>query len=242
MKKYVGLTSLILLTSCQITETLTINTDGSGKITQEVVRDEQSYQLLMGEDYSKEEEYQDTTYVFKDVIAKNQETFSRLTKFEKEVFEKFNPVTVHIKKSSIEKHFKTTFTQEFKVVEEVADLLKTENYVSDIIHNYALAAEEHYFSVQYTYDGKIFKRIVKITNPERLKTEQARVEANKKYYATLKLVENFVLKYQFPLKIKSVSNPNAKISSDQKSLQLDFKITDCLYNPENTNLEVVLQY
>jgi hypothetical protein len=27
--------------------------------------------------------------------------------------------------------------------------------------------------------GKVFKRIVKITDPERLKTEQARVEANK---------------------------------------------------------------
>jgi hypothetical protein len=104
-----------------------------------------------------------------------------------------------------------------------------------------LAAEEHYFSVQYSYDGKIFKRIVKITDPERLKTEQARVEANKKYYASLKLVENFVLKYQFPLKIKSVSNPNARISSDKKSLQLDFKITDCLYNPDSTNLEVVLE-
>lgn len=109
MKKYLGLIGLILLTSCQITETLTINSDGSGKITQEVLRDEQSYQLLVGEEYSKEEEYQDTTYVFKDVIAKNQETFSRLTKFEKEVFGKFNPVTVHIKKSSIEKTFQNYF-------------------------------------------------------------------------------------------------------------------------------------
>jgi ribosomal protein S8 len=241
MKKYVCLVTLILLTSCQITETLTINNDGSGKIIQEVLRDEQSYQLLVGEDYSKEEEYKDTTYVFKEVIAKNQETFSRLTKFEKEVFEKFNPVTVHIKKSSIEKHFKTTFTQKFKVVEEVADLLKTENYVSDIIHNYALAAEEHYFSVHYSYDGKIFKRMVKITDPERLKLEQARVEANKKHYASVKLVENFVLKYQFPSKIKSVSNPNAQISPDQKSLQIDFKITDCLQNPELTSIEVIFE-
>ena len=55
MKKYFCLIGLVLLTSCQITETLTINSDGSGKITQEVVRDEQSYQLLMGEEYSKEE-------------------------------------------------------------------------------------------------------------------------------------------------------------------------------------------
>jgi hypothetical protein len=43
------------------------------------------------------------------------------------------------------------------------------------------------------------------------------------------------------VKIKSVSNPKAQISLDQKSLQIDFKITDCLQNPESTNLEVVFE-
>jgi hypothetical protein len=80
MKKYLGLIGLVLLTSCQITEKLTINSDGSGIITQEVLRDEQSYQLIMGEEYSKEEEYQDTTYVFKDVIAKKPRNFFETNK------------------------------------------------------------------------------------------------------------------------------------------------------------------
>jgi hypothetical protein len=59
----------------------------------------------------------------------------------KEVFGKFNPVTVHIKR--VQRKLQNYFTQEFKAVEEVADLLKPK-IVSDIIHNYALAAEEQF--------------------------------------------------------------------------------------------------
>ena len=63
----------------------------------------------------------------------------------------------------------------------------------------------------------------------------------KNRYSQFKINQPYVLKYYFPRKIKSVSNANAKISEDKKALELQFLITDCVVNPESTNLEVLLE-
>ena len=102
-KIYAFLLLGLLVTSCQITETIYLNQDGTGKIETESLRDEHSYMQLAGENYAKEEVFRDTTYIFKDFITKYSETFSRLPKSEKVIFQKFATVKVHIKKSSYEK-------------------------------------------------------------------------------------------------------------------------------------------
>lgn len=241
MKKYTLLLLVLFLTSCQITETIYLNQDGTGKIETESLRDEHSYMQLAGENYSKEEKFEDTTYVFKDFITKYSETFSKLPISEKAVFQKYANVNVHIKKSSFEKEFRTTITQNFNKISAVADLYKTQEYADDLEHNYALTAEEHYYSVNYTFDGSLFKRIVKITDEVELKKQQDKISELKTRAANFKINQPYVLKYHFPRKIKSVSNANAKISDDKKSLELQFLISDCLQNPESTNLEVILE-
>jgi hypothetical protein len=127
MKKIFFAFFVIALQSCQVTETIHLNSDGSGSITVEQFRDEQSYQLLAGENYSKEEKFEDTTYVFQDYAKKYGETFAKLTPFEKSVYEKHFPVEVKIKKSSYEKEFRTQLSQQFKAISEVADLYKTQD-------------------------------------------------------------------------------------------------------------------
>lgn len=240
MKKYLCLFPLLSLLGCHVTETIYLNDDGTGTIGMIQLRDEQSYVQLAGENYSKEEKFMDTTYVFKDFISKYSETFSKLTPAEKAVFQKFEAVNVHIKKSSYEKEFRTTITQNFSKIEDVPDLYKTGDYASDLKHNYALSAEEHYYNISYTFDGSHFKRIVKITDPVELKQQQDNILALKSRLK-FKINEPYTLNYHFPRKIKSVSNSNAKISEDKKSLELHFLLSDCLQNPEITNLEVVLE-
>jgi hypothetical protein len=239
-KIYVFLLLVIGTTSCQITETIHLNQDGTGKIETESLRDEHSYMQLAGENYAKEEKFEDTTYVFKDFITKYSETFLKLPASEKAIFQKYATVNVHIKKSSYEKEFRTTISQNFNTIEEVADLYKTQEYADDLVHNYALTAEEHYYSISYSFDGSLFKRTVKITDEVELKKQQDKISELKTRAVNFKINQPYVLKYHFPRKIKSVSNANAKISEDKKSLELQFLITDCLVNPESTNLEVIL--
>ena len=232
---------VLTLQSCQVTETIHLNPDGSGSITVEELRDEQSYQLLAGENYSKEEKYEDTTYVFKDYVKKYDETFAKLTPFEKSVYEKYFPVEVKIKKSTYEKEFRTQLSQQFKNLSEVADLYKTEDYADNIQNNYALSAEKHYYSVLFLFDGNCFKRIVAITNLEELKKQQEELAKIKKRVETFPLKQSFELRYYFPKLIQSVSNPAAIISADRKSLVLTFPLIEAVANPESTNLEVILE-
>ncbi|MEO8237158.1 MAG: hypothetical protein ABI576_03550 [Flavobacterium sp.] len=240
MKKLKAFLFFILLTSCQITETIYLNPDGSGNIETIAIRDEHSYMQLSGENYAKEEKFRDTTYVFQEYITKYAENFAKLPASEKAVFNKYKDVKVHLKESSFEKEVKNTFTQNFNKVEDIPDLYKTVEYADDLKHNYALSAEEHYYHVSFTFDGTTFKRIVKVTDPTELKKRQDEIEGFKKKTSGFKLVQTFALEYHFPRKIKSVSNEKAIISPDKKSLQLILQLSDCLQNPESTNLEVFL--
>ena len=241
MKRILCAFCIITLYSCQVTETIHLHTDGSGSILLEMLRDEQSYQFIAGENYSKEEEYQDTTYVFQDYAQKYGETFAKLTPFEKSVYEKHFPVEVKIKKSSYEKEFRTQLSQQFKTISDVADLFKTENYADNIQNNYALSAEEHYYSVAFSFDGTRFHRIVKITDPVELKKQQDELATVKERISKFPLKQSFELKYYFPKPIQSVSNTKAVISADKKSLVVTFSLVEVVTNPESTNLEVILQ-
>lgn len=232
---------LVLLSSCEVTETLHINPDNSGNIEYDSHRNENSYMQIAKEEYSKETVFQDTTYVFDEYINKYNANFIKYTPKEQELFNRFKNVKVHMKKSAFDKEYRTTITQDFKKVEDIADLTKTQDYADDIRHNYALTAEEHYYNIRYTLNGNQFNRIVTITNEPIFKTEKEKLESYKTKLANFNLVQTYVMKYHFPRKIKSVSNNKAIISSDKKSLELQFNIIDFLQNPTSTNLEVVLE-
>jgi hypothetical protein len=242
MKRIFFFLLLIILTvSCQVTETLRLNPDGSGTIEVTELRDENSYMQLAKEEYSKEDVFKDTTYVFKDYFKKYVQTFARTPKEDQEVYLRYADVKVHIKKSSYEKEFRATVSQNFNKATDIADLYKAEDYADNIKKNYALTAEEHYYKVNYTFENNHFNRTVKITDSIQLKKEFDQIEKYKTHYKGYKLVQSYVLDYHFPQKIQSVSNPLAKISDDRKSLSLQFLLTDCKQNPEITNLEVVLE-
>jgi hypothetical protein len=241
MKRYLSLTLVFLAVSCQVTETLHINADGSGTIEVAMLRDENSYMQIAKENYSKEDIYRDTTYVFGDYIKKHQETFSRTPVADQKVFLRYSDVKVHRKASSYDKEFRTTYSQNFQKASDIVDLSKTDHYLDDIINNYALSAEEHYYKVSYSYTNNRFNRTVTIIDTLEQKKEFDKIEELKAKYKGYKLVQNYTLNYHFPRKIQSVSNALAKISDDRKSLSLQFLLTDYLQNPVSTNLEVVLE-
>jgi hypothetical protein len=240
-RNYISLLIILIFASCQVRETLTINPDGSGKIELTKLRDEQTYMHFVGEKYTKEEKFVDTSYVFNDFISKYNYNFSKIAIADQLVFQKYKTVHVHNKQSSYEKEFRTTISQNFKTINEICDLYKTEDYADDLKNNYALSAENHYYKVSYTFDGTIFKRIVKITNTKELHLKIAHIDTLKPKYKAFQINQPYVLSYHFPRKIKSVSNPKSKISQDKKALTVEFIIEDCMKNPESTNLEVVLE-
>lgn len=241
MKYFLYLFLITIATSCEVTETLTINPDNSGTITYDSHRNENSYMQIAGEEYSKETVFKDTSYVFNEYITRYKPNFIKYTPTEQALFNRFKNVKVHIKKSAFDKEFRTIITQNFQKVADIADLSKAEDYADDIQHNYALTAEEHYYSIAYTLSGKQFNRIVTITNDSVFQTEKEKIKNYRKQLVHFNLVQSYTLKYNFSRKIKSVSNSNAIISTDNKGLELEFLLLDFLQNPESTNLEVIFE-
>jgi hypothetical protein len=241
MKRYLYLIIVLFLASCHVTETIKIEENGSGSIETEEVRDEDSYLKIAGENYAKEEKFQDTTYFFKDIINKYDKNFFKLTDFEKDVFVKFKDVEVTINKNSYTKDFRTRIYQKFDKIENVPDFYKTEDYADDLKNNYALSAEEHYFNVNYTFDGTVFRRIIKLTSKVFQEKKIAEIAEMKTHFGKMKINQTYVLNYSFPRKIKYVSNNKAKISDDKKSMILKFVLSDCIENPDITSLEIVLE-
>jgi RecG-like helicase len=228
----------VFISSCEVTETLIINPDNSGTIKYEQHREENSYMQIAGDSYSQETIFVDTSYVFKEYITNYNANFIKYTQSEQELFSRFENVKVHIKKSAFDKEYSTTIRQDFKKVEDIADLTKTEDYADDLKHNYALTAEEHYYSIRYTLTNNKFNRVVSITNEAIFKNEKEKIANYKKQLAGYNLVQTYLLAYHFPRKIKAISNSRAVISSDKKSLELRFSITDFLEDPTSTNLQV----
>jgi hypothetical protein len=244
MNKIFLLLLLQFAISCQVTETLHLNKDGSGTITIDQMRDihfMEKMSAMKNQASTNTETFIDSTYVFWDYIKKYESNFIKYSPADQKVFKKFANATVRKVENAYNKEYRITISQQFITAKEIADLSKIQEYADDIKNNYSLAAEEHYYKVDYLFESLVFKRIVKISNQDFLKAEIEKIDGYKKQLQKYNPIETFVLKYSFENVIKSVSNPAAVVGVDKKSMVLEFKLSDCLQNPEITNLEIVFE-
>lgn len=229
---------LILLTSCTITETIIINPDGTGNIEVYSLRDENSV-MQLGKNSPSSEKFIDTIFVFKDYITKYQETFVRFSKSDQALFQEHSNVKMHVKMDPIQMENFNIVSCDFKKIEEVPNVYESLRLASCLKENYTIV--KPFYKIKYSFDGVTFRRNLIITDQEKFDERMKEVQDKKKMFSNFKLKQSYVLNYYFPRKIKSVSNEKAVISADRKSLSLEFQLSDCVQNPELTNLEVILE-
>lgn len=241
MKRILLLILALTVVSCHVTETIKISDNGSGTIATEQVREEEIYKKIAGESYGQDEKFQDTSYFFKDFINKYNATFFNAVVKERPIFLAYKDVEVAVNKNMKNKVFKTKLFQRFTSVEDIPDLYKTEDYAEDLKKSYSLGAEKHYFKLKYSFDGTVFRRIVDITSKENQEEKALEIDDIRAQFARTAISQNYILNYSFPRRIKYVSNDNAVLSSDKKSLTIEFILSDCITKPDITNLEVILE-
>lgn len=229
---------LISFASCQITETINLNSDGSGTIEYYNLRDENSFQQLGRQDL-RYEKFRDTIFTFQDYITKYHETFVRFSKVDQALFTEHANVKMHIKVDPIQMENFNRVWVDFKKIDEVPYVYESLGLANSLKENYPIHRKN--YKIKYSFDGVIFKRSLQIMDQENFEKDKKEWEERKKIYSKYKLVQSYILNYHFPRKIKSVSNEKAILSSDKKSLTVEFQLSDCLQNPQITNLEVVLE-
>ena len=229
---------LILFSSCQITETINISADGTGNIEIYSLRDENSYRQL-GANLHNGEKFKDTAFVFRDYIAKYNDTFVKFSKSDQALFQEHANVKMQIKADPIQVEHFNIVSFDFRKLEEIPNLYESLGLANSLEENYPVSKQ--FFKIKCTFDGSVFKRNILITDKEKFDQERKDFEKGKEKFFKYKLVQSYIQNYHFPRKIKSVSNQKAIISEDKKSMKLEFQLSDCLQNPESTNFEVILE-
>lgn len=238
MNKLAVFLFLILLSSCQITETIHINPDGSGKIEITELRDEKSFAQLGRQDFNSEK-FRDTTFVFQDYITLYHGTFLKYSKADQALFQEHANVKIQIKVDPVQVENFNIVSFDFKKIEEIPDVYESLGLANSLKENYPISKK--YYKIKYVFDGSNFKRNFVITDQEKFDQERKEFEERKKIFSKYKFVQSYILKYHFPKAIKSVSNSKAVVSQDKRTLTLEFQLSECMQNPEITNLEVVLE-
>lgn len=251
MKFYSNLLLLVALaltvTSCQFSEDIYINEDGSGKME---FKFDGSALMAMGGDAMKEknEENIDTTIVFKDFLYEKRDSIAKLSAEEQAKLKKLENFTMRMEMNAEKKKMVFDLTTEFKKISELKDAFKSFNETSKMMEGdkKKVTEDDNPFSAlggdgtsdtSYEYNDGMFKRIVKITNPEKHK----RVVDSLGEMEMMLSSSVYKINYHFPRKIKSTTAENAVYSSDKKTITVQYGFIDYIKDPEALNIEVVLE-
>ncbi|MAO07714.1 MAG: hypothetical protein CL596_03280 [Alteromonas sp.] len=232
----------VSLVSCQFTETMVLQEDGSGKMSLSVDLSEMmAFSGEMAQDSSMVK--QDTIIAFKDILEAKKDSISKLPAKEQERLKKMENYKMHMVTDPETKEMVIDIFTEFKDVAEANDLMKgfeqSESLVpgANVSPSEDKQSDEEVIGVSYTYKKGTFKRDAFIKDVAKHK---AQVDSLKQAEAFMSGI-TYKVKYTFPRKIKSTSVEDATFSLDGKTLELQRNFIDYMKNPDVLDIEVVLE-
>lgn len=230
-------------TSCQFTETMVMNEDGSGIMTVEVNLNEMMAfggQAMADSTVVK----MDTIVYMKQFLEEKKDSISKLSVTEQQELKKLENFNIHIKMDSETSEMVYDISTNFKNISEANDILKGLEQAGNLMPNpdanTEIKKEEdtpEIVGVNYSFEKGIFKRDAYIKDE---KLHQQQVDSMKQAEAFMGS-SNYVLKYTFPKKIKKTSNPDATFSEDKKTVSIQAPFLDYIKNPDLLDLEVELE-
>ena len=236
-------TIALTLVSCQFTETMIMNEDGSGTMAVEVNLNEMmafggsaltdSISVKMG-----------TIIAMKQFLEAKKDSISKLSKTEQDKLKKLENFNIHMKMDTESSEMVYDISTNFKDISEANDILNGLEQASNVMpnpdSNTEIKKEEdspEVVGVNYTFKKGVFKRDAYIKDK---KLHQQQVDSMKQAEAFMS-GSNYTLKYTFPKKIKKTSNPEATFSADGKTVILQQPFMEYFKNPDVLDLEVVLE-
>lgn len=241
----VGILMLAFLNSCQITENIYLQEDGSGKISFDV--DASGLMEIAGDKMLESGKGKDidSTFTFKQIFEEKKDSIAKLSLTEQQRLRKMENMSVNMKMNAKNKEFKIAVFTNFKKADELQDMMQGIKSVKDLEKAPASDASNpisgmmsgaNNTDLKYSYDGTTFKRTLKIIDQkvqEQMKDTTGMM--NMMFASSM-----YTIRYHFPRKVKSVSNPNAMFSDDRKTVTIPYSLVEYLERPDKMSFEVVL--
>ncbi|MEZ4855778.1 MAG: hypothetical protein R2812_04780 [Gelidibacter sp.] len=229
----------VCFTSCQFSENIYLNEDGSGKMA--FVFNGDQLMEMAGDKFSEDSKKKmDTTIVFKDFLEQNKDSISKLSDEEQQKLKTLENFSIRTLMDSEAKKMEFDMTTDFKSISELQDMFSTMNKMQSLTNATGTSPSittNKTTQLHYMFDGHKFSRKATIIDEALLKKQTDSLESAKDMFASSK----YTLNYHFPSAIKSVSNNNAVLSDDRKNLILEYNLIDYLKNPKGLDLEVILE-
>ncbi|TCK65264.1 hypothetical protein DFQ05_2481 [Winogradskyella wandonensis] len=259
MKKLIViLTFLSFLTSCNVTETIVFNEDGSGEFISSFDMGEMMAQMkAMGGDTEKKEKgkVMDTTMVFADMMEIYKDSIAALPEDKQATFEAIKDMYMTMKMDEDSGEMNMGIGMKFKSIEDlkgIQEKIKKAQSINqqadqvDMMKNQSPlgALEGGNDKVDYNMTANGFSRKTTVGEKSEEEIEELNSlfndEADEMSKEFLKYFEasKYTIKLVFPKKIKSVSVEGAKISDDGKTVTYAASWMDYIKNPELLDVDV----
>ncbi|AWI24534.1 hypothetical protein [Flavobacterium pallidum] len=243
-KLLLALFTAVALTSCNFTEEIYVNNDGGGKFS--IQLDGSQLAAMAGKEMQNDPQAGkviDSTFSFKELFAAKEDSIAKLPTDEQERLRKLENYTVSMKMNAAEQQMLFTMATDFKNIGELEDAWSAMSGMSALDKGMgktnpmaqAGGIGNNNSLLKYSYDGKKFSRKATLLKKETAETENDSLgEAFNMIYES----STYTVKYHFPKKVKKVSNASAMLSSDKKTVTVEYPFMDYMKEPEKLNFDV----
>ena len=206
-------------------------------------------------DDGKEKMKMDSVMYFKDMLVEKADSIATLPLEEQKKLKNLEDIVIKMKMDEetglFDIGFGSTFTNLKELPEALAKIEEAKKMNSENNAQMgkmgesavAKASEDVFEYVDFTYDGKIFSRTIKEgykqskEDLETLNAEISQMGDSKEMFEAM----SYTLVYNFPKNVKSVTNKNAVISDDKKTVTLKMNFIEMIKSPEQMALDVELE-
>ncbi len=233
----------LVITSCQFTEELILNEDGSGRIAVAVDLKEMLQIASLGDSVMTAT---DTIINMKDYLEAQKDSIAKLPANEQAKLKKLENYVMHLKMDPETNVWDIETYLDFKNIEESNNLMNAFEVAPTVLPSVNnsgkinpgnKADDNNVIGTNYSFKNGIFKRDSYIKDKE----------AHKKQVDSLKSAEmmmgsvTYKLKYTFPKRIKKSSLTDATYSLDGKTLTVEKGFLEYIKNPDVLDIEVELE-
>lgn len=233
----------VTMVSCQFSETMIINEDGTGRMS--LTMDMSEMMAMMPANDSLDMKM-DSVMSFKKLFEEKKDSIAKLPKAEQERLKMLENYQMRVLMDPEEQKMEYEIFTNFKSVEEANNLMEGMNASESMSlspmgttsqSKEKKEAQKQPTAVKFTFEKNIFTRDAYIKDPKAF----AKISDSLQAFESFMEDAMYTIKYTFPKKIKSVSIEDAKISNDGKTVTFQKPFFAYLKNPDELDVQIILE-
>ncbi len=234
--------TLTTLTSCQFTEKIYINENGSGRYSLKMDMSsmlDAMKQMKDSTDTAEVLKVVDTIILFKDILEEKKDSIAKLSKEEQESLKAIGDLKIHMIVDEKNNKMVSDFIFDFNSISDLENIQEKISKAQSVNEGKENKVPTSDSEVKYSYNGKKFIR--KVVKKKMSDEEKEAYKKSMEQSASFLDGSLYKLEYHFPKAIKSTTYTGATFSDDRKTMYIEVDMKTITENPKLLDFEVLLK-